>query len=269
MRLCRVNHSVYASRKARMMELDSRTPAGSRMKVGAVIQARMSSQRLPGKVLRSLLGQPVLAYVIEIVRRGGADQPVVATSDDASDDPVEEYCRLHDVPCERGSLHDVASRFASVLDNSDWGALVRVSADSPLLDYRLVRWAVEAIRRDGCDVATNVHPRTYPRGQSVEAVRREVFETGLDWMDREGDREHVMPAFYRNARRFGLVNLTSPTSFGDEHLAIDSPEDFLQVEATLARLEQAPWNFTLEQIVAAFTLTANEAANEAPAREAA
>ena len=234
------------------MELDSRTPAGSRMKVGAVIQARMSSTRLPGKVLRNLLDQPVLAYVIEIVRRGGADETVVATSDDPSDDAIEDYCRIHNVKCVRGSLHDVAGRFAKALRNSNWDALIRVSADSPLLDYRLVQWAVEAIGRDGCDVATNVHPRSFPRGQSIEAVRRSAFESALNWMNRDGDREHVFPAFYRNSQRFGLVNLSSPVEFEDVHLAIDSPEEFVRVESTLAELERMPWNYRLEQIVEAY-----------------
>lgn len=233
-----------------------------RNKVGAILQARMSSQRLPGKVLRSIENRPLLDYVIDIVRRGDVDELVVATSTDASDDPIAEHCETLDVQCVRGPLDDVASRFCAVLLACDWDAFVRVSADSPLLDYRLVKWSVEAIRREGCDLATNIHPRTFPRGQSIEAVRRDVFLKSLAQMTQPGDQEHVTPVLYRHADQLGVINLRASEDFTGRHLAIDTPEDFEQVARTLAELNAAPWDHTLAEIVSAY----DRAAATAPQR---
>src|SRR6266852_6355172 len=113
------------------------------MMIGAFVQARMSSRRLPGKVLRPIDGKPVLLYVLERLERCRTlDSVLVATSVDPSDDAVEEICHRRGTPCCRGPLDDVAGRFLAAARERDVDGFVRVSGDSPLLDQRLVDEAV-------------------------------------------------------------------------------------------------------------------------------
>src|SRR5947207_1002273 len=113
------------------------------MRIGAIIQARMTSSRLPGKVLQSMHGRPMLQYLLDrLARAQGVSDIVVATSIDRSDDPIERFCSAAGVACVRGPLLDVAARFHEVLETWPLDAFVRVSADSPLLDQRIVDAAV-------------------------------------------------------------------------------------------------------------------------------
>ena len=142
------------------------------MTLAAVIQARMLSTRLPGKALR----------------RTQVDLIVVATSTDPSDDVIVERCARLNVECHRGPLSDVAARFGEVVERYRLSAFARTSADSPLLDPALVD-RVMAMLEPGVDVATNVWPRTFPRGQSVEVVRADAFRRALPLMRSPGDRD--------------------------------------------------------------------------------
>src|SRR5438552_13589075 len=109
------------------------------MRIGAIIQARMTSSRLPGKVLQPMHGRPMLQYLLDrLSRASGVSDVIVATSGDRSDDPIERFCHAAGVKCVRGSLLDVAARFLDVLAAWPLDAFVRVSADSPLLDQRIV-----------------------------------------------------------------------------------------------------------------------------------
>src|SRR4051794_18443605 len=111
----------------------------------AIVQARMSSSRLPGKVLMELAGRPMLDWVLDAVERAsGIGRTVLATSLDQSDDPVAAYAADRGIECHRGPLEDVARRFLAVVDELDATAFVRISADSPLLDHRVIDTVVAA-----------------------------------------------------------------------------------------------------------------------------
>ena len=142
--------------------------------IGAIVQARMSSMRLPGKSLRPLCGKPMLQYVLEsLAQVDELAETIVATSSDPSDDPIAEFCDQFGSVCFRGSLDHVAERFLQTANARGLSAFVRVSGDSPLLDPRFVARAVDLFVESNADVVTNVFPRTYPPGMSVELVRTE------------------------------------------------------------------------------------------------
>lgn len=209
------------------------------MQVATVVQARMSSQRLPGKVLAPLSGRPVLAWLLD--RLDGFDV-VVATSDDPSDDPVAAFCAERGVECFRGPLADVAARFAAVVEHYGLDAFGRVSGDSPLLDPALLAQALELFAERGPDLATNVFPRSFPPGQSVEVVDATAFLAARPEFSAE-DREHVTTFFYRHAERFRIENFSAALPYAGPSHAIDTAEDLARIDAWMRALARpdASW----------------------------
>jgi spore coat polysaccharide biosynthesis protein SpsF len=221
------------------------------MRIAAVVQARMSSSRLPGKVLRPLAGKPLLSYVLERLERceavsGGV---VVATSIDASDDPIADYCVHADVECHRGALDDVAGRFLSVGDAYGLDAVVRLSGDSPLLDQRLVDRGIALFQSDPCDLVTNVAPRTFPRGESVEVMALDALRRAHAAMPTAEDREHVTTLLYREPQRFRIRAFTAPEDWSAVRLVVDTEEDAERVEQVILRMTQPHWDYDCAALV--------------------
>jgi spore coat polysaccharide biosynthesis protein SpsF len=201
--------------------------------VRAFIQARMSSQRFPGKVLVPFLGKPVLAHVVE---RVGSIVPIaniaVVTSAEISDDPLAAYAQTLGVNVVRGPLDNVFARFRVALAQYPCDWFYRVCGDSPLLDTSLLAAALQRCGANGWDLVTNVFPRTYPVGQSVEIVRARSFldidETRLS----ADDREHVTRFYYQHASEFRICNIENPRSVDPSFtLSVDMPGDIARLES--------------------------------------
>lgn len=206
-------------------------------RVEALIQARMSSRRLPGKVLRPLAGRPLIFRIVDRLCLARAiDGFSVVTSLDPSDDILAEACRSEGVSVERGSLDNVARRLWEAADRRGLDALVRLNGDSPFLDPQLIDGAVRAYREGEWDVVTNVFPRSFPRGQSVEVVRATSLELAIARMKEPEEAEHVTRYFYTHAEEFRIRNLVSPEPSGDVSLCVDTPEDWSRAEWIAARL---------------------------------
>ena len=219
-------------------------------RIGAIVQARMSSRRLPGKSLRLLGGKPMLQYVLEsLTQVEELAGTLVATSTDASDDPIAEFCERFAVPCFRGSLDNVAERFLEAARTHTFTAFVRVSGDSPLLDPRLVTRAIDLFRESDADLATNVFPRTYPPGMSVEVVKTEIFERLVPKLTEPDDREHVTSFFYRNAADFQIASFVREVPRRDVHLAVDTPEHFEFVARLVGSMNRPHWDYAVDDIL--------------------
>ena len=216
-----------------------------------VVQARMDSIRLPGKVLRQAAGKPMLGYTLDRMSRVSARLPVVvATSDAATDDPVAAFCADYGVSCVRGPLDDVAARFLKVLDETGARAFVRISGDSPLLDPALVDRAADLFEKSGADLVTNVQQRTFPKGMSVELVDAAAFRRAIAQMDGAEDREHVTHVFYRAPAMWDVVAFESGRALGDINLSVDTADDFARFETILARMSKPHWHYDLDGILA-------------------
>jgi spore coat polysaccharide biosynthesis protein SpsF len=224
------------------------------MRVGAIVQARMNSERLPGKVLYAVMGKPILEYLLERLDRCALlNGVVVATSMDPSDDSVEQFCREQGRACVRGSLPNVARRFRDVLDTYKPEAFVRISGDSPLLDPKIVDRGIEIFLQGTFDLVTNVFPRSFPRGQSVEVVRAETFRRAIDNVQDADELEHVTLFFYRNPDRFRIRNFSAEVECSHVHLAIDTVEDLKRVAAIVAAMERPHWEYGLEEVIKMYT----------------
>jgi spore coat polysaccharide biosynthesis protein SpsF (cytidylyltransferase family) len=208
----------------------------------------MGSERLPGKVLAPIRDRPLLAYLLESLQQwSGIADLIIATSTNSRDDPIADYCDWQDLVCYRGSESNVASRFYELATRHDWEAFFRISADSPLFDYRLLEQAVTLFGQGSCDLVTNIYPRTFPRGQSVELLRTDAFVESYPCMHTDDDREHMTRYFYRNSEKFVIRNLTSEIDSSHLQMAVDTPDDLLVVKRVLAQMRQPHWSYSLEQ----------------------
>lgn len=220
------------------------------MRIAAVIQARMSSRRFPGKVLHRVAGKPLLGYLVERLRRCQTlDGLVLATSVSPEDDALARFCDAEQLPCHRGPLDNVAERFLETADAFDLEGFVRVNGDSPLLDPTLIDHAVTRFRSGDADLVTNVLRRTFPPGQSVEVVRTYAYRRACRLMTEPDDREHVTRIFYRLPDRFRLVGFESDVDHSKRRMAVDTPDDMAVFEAVVGRMHRPHWEYSLREIL--------------------
>jgi spore coat polysaccharide biosynthesis protein SpsF len=220
------------------------------MPIAAIVQARTSSVRLPGKVLRPIAGKPLLQYLIERLERAQfLDGIVVATSDEPADDMIESFCVDQGIDCHRGPLDDVAGRMLAAAASRGLDAFVRISGDSPLLDQRLVDLAVSLLTAP-YELTTNIARRTFPHGQSVEAIRTDTLARGYASMTAAADFEHVTPFFYRHADEFRIASFESETDLSGLTLSVDTQADLARFASIVASLDRPHWDYDLPEIVA-------------------
>jgi spore coat polysaccharide biosynthesis protein SpsF len=218
-----------------------------------MLQARMGSTRLPGKVLKPILGKPLLAYAVERLNQvSQAFELWVLTSRLASDDPIEHWCQEHQIRCYRGSENDVLDRFykAAQLTQANW--ILRVTGDCPLIDPDVIDVmlsTLQAIEKtnpsDMPDYLSNTLERTFPRGLDAELVRKSSLEKAWKEAALPEEREHVTPYIYRHPELFQLTQYSQETDYSQMRWTVDTPEDFKLIEAILT--EFAPNTLSFRQ----------------------
>ncbi len=218
-----------------------------------ILQARMTSTRLPGKVMAPVLGIPMIGRQIErLARSGRLDRIVVATSESATDDPLATYLAETGVSVVRGPLDDVLGRFCRVLaEVPEASTVVRMTADCPLADWTVIDQVIDLHLASGADYTSNVTPeRTFPHGLDVEVVRRNVLvRAGAETSD-AFEREHVTPFVYRRPAEFRIENLTRSPSLAHLRWTVDLPEDLDFVRHVYGELYPGNPAFLTEDIVA-------------------
>ena len=199
---------------------------GTQVRVHAVIQARTGSTRLPGKVLRPLGGRPVLDRVVTAGQTApGIDQVLVATSSQPGDDPVADRAARLGAGVVRGSEDDVLSRFVLAVDEHPCDAVVRLTADCPMLDPELVGLVVAAWRQaPEHDYVATTLVRTLPRGLDVELARADALRT-LAGTATGHDRVHVTSGLYGDPQRFRCLGLVVSPPADDLRVTLDTTED--------------------------------------------
>lgn len=203
-----------------------------------VIQARLSSKRLPRKMLKPLLGRPLLHWVIFRVKQSvTARDIIVATSDRPEDDAIVEFSKKAGVEYFRGDLENVQSRFVGIVRKSQALAFVRISGDSPMIDSTLIDQAVTRYQNGNYDLVTNVQRRTFPKGQSVEVVRSETFLSTTSMGRSTSDLEHVTRYYYENGSKFRILNFESDVNYGQVQLSVDTFQDFMRMEQLMERCD--------------------------------
>ena len=214
----------------------------------AVVQARMGSTRLPGKVLADLGGRPVLGLMIDRLARAHVDRVVVATSDGPADDAIARLATSRGVAVVRGPESDVLERFLLALDHHPADDVVRLTADCPLIDPVIVDSAIGMHRRCGADYTSNSLERTFPDGLDVEVVRAAALRAAAAEATARDEREHVTPFLHRHPERFRLASLETDEWLGHERWTLDTPADLARLREIVAALRdpvRAGWHDVL------------------------
>ncbi len=204
-------------------------------KIGIIIQGRMGSSRLPGKILKSLNGKPLLWHVYNRCRTSKyAGTVVVATTVDKSDDPIEKFCKKHGILYFRGDISNVLSRYYGAAKKFKIDTIARITADCPLVDPGTIDKCFGSFIRQGCDYVSNVVPgeQTFPRGLDVEVFSFPALEKAYNEAVEDPDKEHVTPHIWRNKKgeyKIGKI-VTAPSNLNNlkrsYRLTVDYPEDF-------------------------------------------
>ena len=205
----------------------------------AILQARMTSSRLPGKVMAPVLGEPMIGRQVERLRRAKRiDRLVVATSTDPSDDPLATYCESLELMVFRGSLDDVLGRFRAALAlHGDAEAVVRLTADCPLTDPELIDRVVEHHHAADADYTSNtLTNRTYPHGLDVEVIKPGALIEAAERAADPYEREHVTPYIYRRPETYRLAGVARHESLAALRWTVDLPADLAFVRDVYARL---------------------------------
>jgi spore coat polysaccharide biosynthesis protein SpsF len=224
---------------------------GCNMTVLAVLQARMSSRRLPGKVLAPVLGQPMIQRQIERIRRSTElDKLVVATSDGRDDDAIAALCDAIGQPCFRGPLDDVLGRFVGALDSyGPADHVVRLTADCPLIDWTIIDRCVREHIATASDYTSNAIVRTFPDGLDVEVIRSAALRAAeAEAQDRES-REHVTPFIYSRPDRFKIIHVTHHEDLAALRWTVDRPDDLAFVREVYASLYDRNPLFTSDDVL--------------------
>ncbi|MBI4356622.1 MAG: hypothetical protein HY559_01900 [Gammaproteobacteria bacterium] len=216
----------------------------------AIVQARMSSKRLPGKVLYLIHGKSLLQYLLDSLKQvKKLETIIVTTSIERSDDPIFEFCEQSGIACWRGELTNVASRYYSILQTYAPYGFVRICGDSPLLDFRLVEQAIEIFLQHKPDLVTNVQTRTFPSGQSVEVMKSSVFREVYALLRDPEDQEHVTRYCYQQAPSFNIQPFTAELPCHNIHLSVDTVGDLKLIQKIVEKMNKPHWQYTWLEVV--------------------
>ncbi len=228
------------------------------MRTIAIIQARMGSSRLPGKVLRPVVGKPMLAHIVERLRLAqGVNEVIVATSDQVADEQIVSFCSQSGIACFTGSESNVLDRFYRAALHYQGDAVIRITADCPLVDPAMISQLITLYQSgeyDHVSVATGagalfMDGGRFPDGYDAECIRFTALHEA--WRDATlpGDREHVTPYLWRQPEKFRLQVLKSATDYSSLRLTVDNEEDFQLIEHIYQALYQEHQAFLLSDVV--------------------
>src|SRR4051794_12722399 len=223
-------------------------------RVVATIEARMTSSRLPGKVLWPALGKPLLELMVERLRRcEHLDEIVIATTEDASSDPLEELAKRLGIGCFRGSEDDVLARVLGAAQAYDAEVIVELTGDCPLIGPALVDHVIERYLEGGSDYTANVLEKSYPLGFAVQVFPTKVLAEVAEATDDPADREHVSLYIYEHPERYRLRNVASDRPESAElRLTVDTAEDYELVKTVFELLYPQDPAFGLASVLELF-----------------
>lgn len=225
----------------------------------AILQARMSSTRLPNKVLKEVNGIPLLKYECErILKSKNIDKLIIATSEDINDGAIVGFGKKYNVEVYRGSLNDVLSRYfecatkykeINEIDNLN---IVRVTGDCPIIDPVVIDEVIEYFESNDSDYTSNTLKATYPDGMDIEICTYKALEMAYKEATFKSDREHVT-LYIKNNKKFQKLNYTSKYDFSHFRLTVDEESDFELIKIIIENLYDKNPNFTYLDVVSFMT----------------
>ena len=220
------------------------------MKVITIIQARMASSRLPGKVLMSIEGKFILQHIIEFIKHSElTDKIVVATTTCSEDDRIIELCKNLKVDYFRGSKKDVLGRYYECAKYFQGDIIVRITADNPLIDPTLIDKAIKICKESQCDYVSNMINQTYPQGYLVEVFTFNILKKMHENLKDELSREHVTYDIRKNPNLYRIKEFYLQKNFSNWRLTVDYKEDIELISEIFSKLYVNNSYIKLESVI--------------------
>ena len=222
-------------------------------RIVTVVQARLGSSRLPGKVMMDIMGKPLLLRMIKRVQRARlAGTIVIATTTEPADDVIEQLCAQNGLNCYRGSKDDLLDRHYQAALPFTPDAVVKIPSDCPLIDPAVIDKVLQYYIDTNFDFVSNLHPATYPDGNDVEVIRWSAMVKARNEATRTLEREHTTPYIWENPDLFTIGNVIWESGLDysmSDRWTIDYPEDFEFIKTVYEHLYPVNPDFNLEDIV--------------------
>ena len=219
---------------------------------GVIVQARINSTRLPGKILMDIEGQPMLFRQLDRLKHGLGDLPlIVATSSELSDDAVEALCREHDVDCFRGPLDDVMLRFIQCAQEYELDHFVRVGGDDPLIDPECCSTLVSMHRSEPHDFMYASNREGWPYGCAAELISLSALKKIHAQVNSSFYKEHTIPYFFDHTDEFDMIKVKAPARINrpEYYFTVDFLEDLELVRKVFRSLKDEGDYFSLERVI--------------------
>ena len=221
--------------------------------IGIIIQARINSSRLPRKVLKKIEGKTVLEHVIERIKKvQNCSKIILATTDKKQDDILERMAKKLNIPVFRGSEDDVLDRYYQAAKLFKIDPIIRITADCPLIDSRVVERAIDIYLKGNYDYVSNIRPPTFPDGLDVEIFSFKALEKSWKEAGMRSEREHVTSYILKNPRIFKMGNLANNDNISHLRLTLDRNEDILLIRRIYKELYSENPFFGLIDIIKLF-----------------
>ena len=210
--------------------------------IDCIIQARMGSSRLPGKVMMEIDSKhTILDFMINQLEYAKlVDRIIIATSKKAEDDIIETFCKKNTIDCFRGSENDVLDRYYQCAKKFSSKVIVRMPADKPLLDPNVVDQVISEFNNNNYDYITTFLPSTFPSGTEVEIFAFSALEKAWKESVLPSEREHVTPYIHKNPEKFQISNFENDIDLSNFRWAVDEKDDLLFVKKIVSKLNKKP-----------------------------
>ncbi len=220
------------------------------MIIPVIVQARLNSTRLPKKVLTRINGIPLLEYLLtRLTKKFDKSQILIATSNQSQDDPIHQYCIGDNFLSFRGSLEDVSKRMLDSAKYMNAEAFVRISGDSPLIDPTVIEQAIKIYQNGNYDLVTNIFPRSFPVGQSVEVIRTKTFEYVYEKMLSSSHFEHVTKFYYDYPDEYQIRNFSNERDLSKYRLVVDTPQDLERIKRIIGNMIKPHSEYSLDELI--------------------
>ncbi len=224
-------------------------------KITAIVQARIGSTRLPGKILKELSGKSVLWHVVNRLSHSKlCNKIVIATTTEPEDDVVENYCVENNFPYYRGSSENVLSRYYETAKVFGAEIIIRITSDCPLIDPEIIDKMLEQFlsEKSKIDYMSNVFPRMFPRGLDTEIFTCDALEISFNNAVNQNDLEHVTPYIYQHPEKFKIKNFANDKDLSFHRWTIDTTEDYELIKSIYNKLYESGKIFLLNDILKLF-----------------
>lgn len=219
------------------------------MKIVAIVQARMGSTRLPGKVLKEVLSRPLLSFQIERMKKSKLINELVIATTPLGNEKIMELCEKESVPYFVGSESDVLDRYYQAAKKHEADIVVRMTSDCPIIDPEIIDQVIQMYVDGNYDYVSNTQDRTFPRGMDVEVFSMDALEKTHKEAAIEYEHEHVTPYIYLNRDKFSVGQYTQVNDTNDIRLTVDTTEDFLVIRNIFNELYNNKPDFLLADIL--------------------